>query len=384
MTPSLSELRVAIVHYWLTTMRGGEKVIELLCEMFPQADIFTHVVSPEHLSPAIRAHRIRTTFIQKLPGSVRHYQRYLPLMPLALEQLDLRAYDLVLSSESGPAKGIITRAETPHICYCHSPMRYLWDAYPEYLASVDAFTRLCMRLLFPRLRRWDYLSAQRINTIIANSRAVQQRIRRWWGRESVVVHPPVNVERFCNPDMTLLPSGITAGSYYLCLGELVCYKRIDLAIEACNAGGIPLIVAGDGPERARLQRLAGPTIRFLGRVDDSIVPPLLAGCKAFLLPGQEDFGITPVEAMAAGRPVIAYRAGGALDTVLEGKTGRLFPEQDPQVLLRTLEAFEREHEQWSAKVLRAHAAKFSHHAFRQAMLEVILSTMQQNQLHVSA
>lgn len=375
MHSTLSDLRVAIIHYWLTTMRGGEKVLEALCDIFPQADIFTHVVSPGELSPALRSHAIHTTFIQKLPGSVRHYQRYLPLMPLALEQLDLRAYDLVLSSESGPAKGVITRAETPHICYCHSPMRYLWDAYPEYLASADLVTRLGMRLLFPRLRQWDYISAQRVDAIIANSSAVQRRIRRWWGRDSVVIHPPVDVERFARPDMTLLPHGMTARSYYLCLGELVCYKRIDLAVEACNAGGLPLVIAGDGPEKARLQRLAGPTIRFLGRVDDALVPPLLAGCKAFLLPGQEDFGITPVEAMAAGRPVVAFRAGGALDTVIDGKTGRFFTEQSPRALLDALKAFESEGDHWSAETLRAHAATFSHRAFRRAMLDVILKTL---------
>ncbi len=371
MQPSLSDLRVAIVHYWLTTMRGGEKVIEALCEIFPQADIFTHVVSPDALSPTIRAHAIRTTFIQKLPGSVRHYQRYLPLMPLALEQLDLRAYDLVISSESGPAKGVVTRTETPHICYCHSPMRYLWDAYPDYLAAVDPVTRFCMRLAFHRLRQWDYLSAQHIDSIIANSHTVRQRVRRWWGREASVIHPPVDVERFLTPDMSLAPPQAPAGSYYLCLGELVCYKRVDLAVAACTRAGKTLVVAGDGPERARLESMAGPTVRFLGRVDDAVLPALYAGCKAFLLPGQEDFGITPVEAMAAGRPVIAYKAGGALDTVKDGETGRFFTRQTPESLIEALEAFEAEGEHWSAESLRAHAATFSRRHFREAMIAAV-------------
>ena len=187
---TLPHLRVAIIHYWLTGMRGGEKVVEALCRIFPQADIYTHVVRPEALSETITSHPIHTTFIQKLPGSVRHYQKYLPLMPLALEQLDLRGYDLVISSESGPAKGVITRADTPHICYCHSPMRYLWDFYQDYLDSAGSVTRLLMRPLFHRLRLWDYASAQRVDHVIANSRTVARRVRRWWGKGAAVIHPP--------------------------------------------------------------------------------------------------------------------------------------------------------------------------------------------------
>lgn len=186
----LSQLRVAIIHFWLTGMRGGERVVESLCRMFPKADIYTNVVRPEALSQTLLTHPIHTTFIQKLPGSIKHYQKYFPLMPLALEQLDLRGYDLVISSESGPAKGVITRADTPHICYCHSPMRYLWDFYQDYLDSTGPATRFLMRPLFHRLRLWDYASVQRVDHIIANSRAVQRRVKRWWGRESTVIHPP--------------------------------------------------------------------------------------------------------------------------------------------------------------------------------------------------
>ena len=196
---TLPHLRVAIIHYWLTGMRGREKVVEALCRIFPQADIYTHVVRPEALSETITSHPIHTTFIQKLPGSVRHYQKYLPLMPLALEQLDLRGSDLVISSESGPAKGVITRADTPHICYCHSPMRYLWDFYQDYLESAGAVTRLLMRPLFHRLRLWDYASAQRVDHVIANSRTVARRVKRWWGKEAAVIHPPVDISRFSSP-----------------------------------------------------------------------------------------------------------------------------------------------------------------------------------------
>ena len=369
---NLSQLRVAIVHYWLTGMRGGEKVIEALCEMFPQADIYTHVVRPEALSEEIRRHAIHTTFIQNLPGSVRHYQHYLPLMPLALEQLDLRGYDLIVSSESGPAKGGITRTDALHICYCHSPMRYLWDYYQDYLDSAGFVTRLFMRPFFYSLRQWDFASAQRVDHVVANSRAVQQRVRRWWGRESVVIHPPVDVERFFSPDMKrTIPSPPEAGTYYLCLGELVGYKRVDLAVVACTRSGRQLIVAGDGAERKRLEAVAGPTVRFVGRVDNGALPDLYAGCKAFLLPGEEDFGITPVEAMAAGRPVVAYGKGGALDSIVDGKTGMFFERQTADSLAEALDAFENRSEPWDSDVLREHARTFSKHCFQERMARFV-------------
>lgn len=364
----LTRLRVAIVHYWLTGMRGGEKVVEALCELFPQADIYTHVVRPEALSEEIRSHPIHTTFIQKLPGSVRYYQRYLPLMPLALEQLDLRGYDLVLSSESGPAKGVITRTDALHICYCHSPMRYLWDFYQDYLESAGMATRLFMRPLFHSLRLWDFASAQRVDHVIANSRAVRQRVRRWWGKEATVIHPPVDVERFFSPEKNrAFPGQPEAGTYYLCLGELVAYKRVDLAVAACTRTARSLVVAGDGAERKRLEGMAGPTIRFVGRVDEEALPALYAGCKAFLLPGEEDFGITPVEAMAAGRPVLAYKKGGVLDSVADGQTGAFFERQSVESLIEALDAFEKRTEQWNPEVLRAHAHAFSKERFQESI-----------------
>lgn len=367
----LSQLRVAIIHFWLTGMRGGERVVESLCRMFPQADIYTHVVRPEALSQTLLAHPIHTTFIQKLPGSIKHYQKYLPLMPLALEQLDLRGYDLVISSESGPAKGVITRADTPHICYCHSPMRYLWDFYQDYLESTGPVTRFFMRPLFHRLRLWDYASAQRVDHIIANSRAVQRRIKRWWGRESTVIHPPVDVSSFANPDMSQLEKVLghsEPGSYYLCLGQLVSYKRVDLAVQACTATRRNLIVAGDGPERKKLEKMAGPTVRFMGRVPDEAIPALYAGCKAFLFPGEEDFGITPLEASAAGRPVIAYGKGGVLDSIIPDETGLFFEQQNVDSLITVLDNFETaEDTMWNADRLKAHTQSFSEVLFRERM-----------------
>ena len=367
----LSQLRIAIIHFWLTGMRGGERVLESFCRMFPKADIYTHVVRPEALSQTLLAHPIHTTFIQKLPGSIKHYQRYLSLMPLALEQLDLRGYDLVISSESGPAKGVITRADTPHICYCHSPMRYLWDFYQDYLDSTGPATRFLMCPLFHRLRLWDYASAQQVDHIIANSRAVQRRVKRWWGRESTVIHPPVDVSEFANPDMSQLKNVLgqpVPGSYYLCLGQLVSYKRVDLAVQACTATGRNLIVSGDGPERKKLEKMAGPTVRFVGRAPSEAIPALYAGCKAFLFPGEEDFGITPLEASAAGRPVIAYGKGGALDSIIPDETGLFFEQQNTDSLIATLNSFETTGDTaWNVDRLKAHAQGFSGVLFHERM-----------------
>lgn len=381
MTADLSQLRVAIIHYWLVGMRGGEKVVEALCRLFPQADLYTHAVKPEALSPTLLAHSIRTTFIQKLPGGATRFRNYLPLMPLALEQLDLRAYDLVISSESGPAKGGIVRSDVPHICYCHSPMRYLWDMYQDYLDASGPVARLFMRLFFHRLRLWDYASAQRPDVIIANSHTVAHRIQRCWGRDARIIHPPVETERFLNPDTSLLSKlspQPEVGHYYLCFGELVNYKRVDLAVRACTQRGARLIVAGDGPERRRLEAMAGPNVVFTGRVPDSAVPALYTGCRALLFPGEEDFGITPVEAMAAGRPVIAYGKGGARETVQEDATGLFFPVQTVESLNAALDAFEKNEAAFEAEACRRRARAFDAPVFEEkfaAEVRDILNTL---------
>ena len=220
-------MKVALVHYWLVNMAGGEKVLEALCRLYPQADIFTHVVDREKLLPEFRRHKISTTFINSLPASRRLYKKYLPLMPHALEQLDLTDYDLVISSESGPAKGVITRPDCLHVCYCHTPMRYLWDNWPAYMRSTGRLSRLAMRLLLPSLRQWDCLSAQRVDHFVANSRHVARRIRKYWRREAAVVHPPVDTNAFT-------PRAEPGGEHYLCFGRLASYKRVDLAVEVCT------------------------------------------------------------------------------------------------------------------------------------------------------
>ena len=244
-------MKVALVHYWLVNMAGGEKVLEALCRLYPQADIFTHVVDREKLLPEFRQHKISTTFINSLPASRRLYKKYLPLMPHALEQLDLTDYDLVISSESGPAKGVITRPDCLHVCYCHTPMRYLWDNWPAYMRSTGRLSRLAMRLLLPSLRQWDCLSAQRVDHFVANSRHVARRIRKYWRREAAVVHPPVDTKAFT-------PRAEPGGEHYLCFGRLASYKRVDLAVEVCTRLGRPLVVAGDGEMMQQLKAKAGP------------------------------------------------------------------------------------------------------------------------------
>ncbi len=360
-------MRVALVHYWLVNMRGGERVLESLCRLFPQADIYTHVLVPEALSPTLLRHCIRTTFINRLPGSARHYQKYLPLMPLALEQLDLRGYDLIISSESGPAKGIVARADTPHLCYCHTPMRYLWDFYQDYLESAGRLTRTAMRLVFHRLRQWDVISAGRPHRIVANSHAVARRIARWWGREASVVHPPVNVSRFAATSNADSPQ---PDAPYLYVGQLVRYKRADIAVQACSQSGRPLLVVGDGEERQRLERMAGPGVRFLGRVEHGELPDLYRRCRALLFPGEEDFGIVPVEAQAAGKPVIAYGRGGALETVRHGETGLFFDCQSALALNAALDRFEHMPPPDATRIA-AHAATFCEERFLNRMQEEI-------------
>jgi glycosyltransferase involved in cell wall biosynthesis len=299
-------MRAAIVHYWLLNRRGGEKVVEALCRLLPDADIFTLFCDPEALSPELRSRRIVTSFLNPLR---KGYRSLLPLMPMALESFDLRGYDLIVSSESGPAKGVIAQSTTRHICYCHTPMRYLWDLYPAYLHEwvPSTFERAAMAPLAHYLRLWDYSTAARVDEFVANSANVQQRIWKTYRRESTVIHPPVEVDSFYHK---------AADDYFLIVGELVAYKRIDSAVAAFARSSRRLKIAGDGPELRALRKLTtNPNIEFLGRVSDSDLRELYARCRALLLPGEEDFGITPVEALASGKPVIALGRGGALETV---------------------------------------------------------------------
>lgn len=347
-------MKVALVHYWLVGMRGGEKVLEAFCDLFPDADIFTLVADPERLSPKIRRHRITTSFLQKIGGR-RHYQKMLPLMPHALESLDLTAYDLVISSEAGPAKGVITRPDALHICYCHSPMRYVWDLYPQYMAESGLLARAVLFMAAPGLRQWDVTTSHRVDHFIANSGYVAKRINKFYRRDAEVIHPPVEVGRFKISD--------GPKDFYLCAGQITPYKKIELAVAACTRLNLPLVVIGDGAS-ARLKQSAGPTVSFLGAVSDAEMERCFSNCRALIYPGVEDFGIVPLEVMASGRPVIAFARGGALETVLDGKTGIFFHEQTVDALCAALTRFEADSSMFEPAVLRAHATSFEPERFR--------------------
>jgi glycosyltransferase involved in cell wall biosynthesis len=314
-------MKVAIIHYWLVGMRGGEKVIEALCEMYPQADIYTHVYVREMVSDRIRGHRIVPTFINALPRASKMYKTYLPLMPLALEQLDLRGYDLIISSESGPAKGIIAPSEALHVCYCHTPMRYIWNMYHDYRHSAGQLARLMMPPLTHYLRMWDVTTAARVDSFVANSATVAGRIRRYYGADATVIHPPVDTDAFS----IAAPSELD--DYYLMAGELVSYKRPDLAVRAFNEMKLKLVVIGGGEMLDEIRRLAGPTVTVLGSQPFDVLKRHYARCRALIFPGEEDFGMVPVEAMASGRPVVAFGRGGAVETVANGISGAFFAEQ---------------------------------------------------------
>lgn len=356
-------MKIALVHYWLVTMRGGEKVLEELCRLYPQADIFTHVVQPDQISDTLKAHRITTSFIARLPGAARHYQKYLPLMPLALEQLDLRGYDLVISSESGPAKGVITGENTLHLCYCHSPMRYLWNMYHDYRESTTGLTRALMAPTFNYLRQWDFASAARVDHFIANSTTVQRRIAKTYRRASDVIHPPVAVEDFTPAEKP--------EDFYLLCGQLVPYKRADIAVAAFNKLGKKLVVVGDGSERQKLTRMAGPTVRILGPQPFESLRNLYAKCRALIFPGEEDFGIVPVEAMASGRPVIGYDRGGIRDSVRDGISGILFPDSSVDGLIAGIARFEAIEHAFSPTDIAQQTARFSASRFRAEMTALV-------------
>ncbi|MDP3740474.1 MAG: glycosyltransferase [Hyphomonadaceae bacterium] len=361
------EPKVAIIHYWLVNMRGGEKVLEELCQMFPQADIYTHVYTPSKVSDIIRQHDVHTTFVSRLPMARKHYRKYLPLMPLALEQLDLSKYDLVISSEAGPAKGVIVRPDALHICYCHSPMRYIWDQFPTYHSSSGFFTRMLMPWLASRLRQWDVTSAARVDHFVANSTSVASRINKYWRRDADVVPPPVETARF--------DASQPRDDFYLYVGEMVPYKRADIAINACSMMERRLIVIGDGPDSKRLRKMAGPTIEFLGRVPDDILAEHYARCRALLFPTEEDFGIVPVEAMASGAPVIAFGRGGAKDYVIPGVTGVFFDEQTGAGLVGGIARFEMIEHTFDSARLAEQAAYFHKDLFRKRFGSIVRSLL---------
>lgn len=354
-------MKVAIVHYWFVTWRGGEKVVEQLLKLFPDADIYTHVITPEIQSRWLSGSRVYTTFVSRLPRAAKLYQKYLPLMPLALEQLDLTGYDLVISSESGPAKNVLIGPDSLHICYCHSPMRYVWDMYNLYLSAAGRLTRLLMRPIMHYMRVLDSISASRVDYFIANSSFVARRIEKCYRRTATVIHPPVDTDAFsCQSEKD---------DYYLMLGQLTEYKRADLVFDCFVRSGRKLIVIGEGEQLERLRSSAPSNIQVLGRQPFAVVKRHLANAKALVFPGIEDFGIVPLEAMASGTPVIAYAKGGALETVIDigqgdSATGVLFHEQTMESLENAIERFEELDNGISAAACRERALQFSSDRFR--------------------
>jgi glycosyltransferase involved in cell wall biosynthesis len=363
--PDLMSLRVAIVHYWFVGRAGGERVVEALAEVFPQADLFALVADRTTLPPILQNRRLQTSFLQNIPGATKFHRHLLFLQPFALEQFDLSNYDLVISSDSGPAKGVITSPNTCHICYCHSPMRYIWDMYPAYRRTMKPGVRAMFSLAAHYMRLWDYASAQRVDYFVANSQFVASRISKFYGRNSTVIYPPVEAAAGNADGMP--------GDYYLVLGRLVDYKRFDLAVAACSQLGRQLRVIGSGPQYKTLKRMAGPTVKLLGNVSDIELRENLAGCRALLMPGEEDFGIAPLEAQSFGRPVIAYGSGGALETVrgacqnqtaVEDPTGVFFYEQTSASLVKAILDFEMDESRFFPKTIHRHSLQFDREVFK--------------------
>lgn len=342
--------RVAVVHDWLTGMRGGEAVLEAILDALPGAELFTLFHFPGSVSAKIESRQIHTSWLQPLASRMGDYRRLLPLFPRAVRQFDLSGFDLIVSSSHCVAKGVDSRGK-PHLCYCHTPMRYVWDRFDDYFPPSNPMARAAMSVVAPRLRKWDVKTAGEITHFLANSNFVRERIRNYYGRESEVVHPFVD-DDFLNP-----PLVTTRDDYHVIVSALVPYKRIDLAMET----GKNLVIIGSGPLLQKLRRRRAPNVELLGSVERDRIVERLSRARSLILPGIEDFGITPLEAMAVGTPVVAFRAGGALDTVVEGQTGIFFDSQDVESLRQALD--EVEVRKWDRDVLRFHAARFSRARF---------------------
>lgn len=358
-------MEIALVHDWLNQLGGAEAVLENLVQMYPRAPIYTSIYWRDEMPPQYLNWDIHPTWLNRAPGIYQHHQPYFALYPSAWETLNLSRYDVVLSNKSGFCHGVRTRARRRaalHICYCLAPTRYVWS-FDEYASGegLGRTARLAMRPLIAALKQWDYRAAQQVDHFIAISREIQDRITRYYRRDSTVIHPPVDIRRY-KPQSKV-------GDYYLIVSRLIPYKRIDLAIQAFNELGLPLVIAGSGRDQARLEKLAKPNVQFLGRVPDADLPDLIARARGFIFPGHEDFGIAPVEAQASGRPVIAYGAGGALDTVIDGQTGVFFNETTVESLIDAVQRFNRI--DFDPAVIRANAECFSTEVFQQKLTQFI-------------
>ena len=364
-------MKIAIIHDWLTGMRGGEKCLEVICKLYPDADLFTLLHIPGKVSPEIESHSIHTSFIQNLPFAQSKYRYYLPLMPFAIEKFNLNEYDLILSSSHCVAKSVKPGPNSLHICYCHTPMRYIWDQFNQYFGRGKSswLSATAMKVLRPWLQRWDVKTSRRVNYFIANSRHVQKRIKKYYGKEAMIIHPPVDTELF-TPDNTE-----NKEDYFLIVSAFAPYKRLDLAVEAFNQMGLPFFIIGEGQDSKRLKEMAKPNIQFEGWLDNSQIRSHFARCRAFVFCGEEDFGITLLEAQAMGRPIITFGRGGALETVIPDNqtwtpeteipksstsqpTGVFFYEQTTEALINAIQHFETIESQFDSNAIRIHALKF--------------------------
>jgi glycosyltransferase involved in cell wall biosynthesis len=390
-------MKVALIHDWLTGMRGGERVLELFCQLFPQADIFTLIHTKGHLSPIIEQRNIRTSFLQKFPWIDKKYRFYLPLMPTAIEQFNLEGYDLVISCSHCVAKGVITSPETCHICYCFTPMRYVWDLYHQYFRAKNLgwFPRRIIPPIINYLRIWDCTSANRVDYFVAISHYVARRIKKYYRRDSWVVHPPIDTSLF-------IPNN-RPKEYFLTVTAFAPYKRIDLAIQAFKLLNYPLKIVGTGPEEKYLRSIAPKNIEFLGWQPDNVLQELYAGCRAFVFPGKEDFGLTPLEAQSAGRPVIAYGQGGVWETVIPmnghtylsgtdtrqgspyqgnsqySPTGIFFFEQSAEALVEAVKYFEQVEDIFDPEKIREHALRFNPALFKEKIVKLITDVYEEFQ-----
>ncbi|MEJ2048305.1 MAG: glycosyltransferase [Calditrichota bacterium] len=367
---NLRNLRVAIVHDWLTGMRGGEKVLEVFCQIFPEADIYTLIYNEGSVSSVIASHKIHTSFVNRFPFKKSKYRHFLPLFPTAIERFNFKQYDLILSSSHCVAKGIITPPDAKHIAYLHTPMRYVWDMYEDYFGrdQVGFIGRLTIPYFANYLRMWDVTSSNRVDWFLANSQHVANRIHKFYGRQATVIHPPVDTELF--------EISRENRNYFLIVSALVPYKRIDLAVQVFNANKKPLIIVGEGPELKRLQKMAKGNIEFVSWQPGSGLKKFYAKARALIFPGEEDFGIVPVEAMANGTPVIAYGKGGALETVLgqesldaSARTGIFFYQQTTEALSQAVDKFE--NMDWNPSFISQHARQFDKKIFQDKIIRFI-------------
>ncbi|HLJ74128.1 MAG TPA: glycosyltransferase [Thermoanaerobaculia bacterium] len=357
-SPGSSFGRVAVVHDWLTGMRGGEAVLEGILELFPDADLFTLFHFPGKVSTKIESHRIHTSSLQRVATRVSDYRKLLPLFPRAIRQFDLRAFDRIISSSHCVAKGIDAHGK-PHVCYCHTPMRYIWDRFDDYFPPSRPLMRAGVSMFKPWLRSWDVKTAQGVRQFVANSNFVRDRIRQYYGRDAEVIHP------FVDEIFLTAPLRNQREDFDLIISALAPYKRIELAIDARR----PLVIIGDGPMRGRLEKRAGPNVKFLGAVSREVILDHLSRARTLILPGVEDFGITPLEAMAVGTPVVAFRGGGALDTVIDGRTGIFFDEAEVNSLRAALDRAGAN--DWNREEIRAHASQFSRARFQQQLMKAL-------------